>query len=111
MKDVEFWGDSLDVIRRFPDAARQQAGYQIDRLQHGLEPDDCKPMKTVGQGVEEIRIREKGNAYRIIYIARFEDAVHVLHAFEKKSQKTPQRDLDVATRRLKRLLAEQRYRP
>ncbi|MBA1148222.1 type II toxin-antitoxin system RelE/ParE family toxin [Ectothiorhodospiraceae bacterium WFHF3C12] len=108
MKDIQFWGDSVDVIRAFPDSARQQVGYQLDRVQRGLQPDDFKPMRSVGQGVEEIRIREEGNAYRVIYIARLEDAVHVLHAFEKKARETAQRDLDLAKRRLKQLLATRR---
>ena len=108
MKDIEFWGDSLDVIRNLPEGARTAAGYQLDRLQRGMQPDDFKPMKSIGAGVEEIRIKESGNAYRVVYIARFEDAVHVLHAFQKKSQKTSKRDLEVATQRFKQLMTDRR---
>lgn len=111
MKDVEFWGDSLDVIRGFPDGARRTMGYQIDRLQRGLQPDDFKPLRTVGPGVAEIRIRDDGNAYRVVYVARFADAIHVLHAFEKKAQRTPKRELDLARRRLEALLASRRGQP
>lgn len=108
MKDIEFWGDSLDVIRNLPEGPRTAAGYQLDRLQRGMQPDDFKPMKSIGAGAEEIRIKESGNACRIVYVARFEDAVHVLHAFQKKSQKTSKRDLEVATQRFKQLVTERR---
>ena len=96
MKPVSFLGDSLDVVRSFPDAARRAAGYQIERVQRGLEPDDWKPMKTVGPGVREIRVRESGGAFRVIYIATMMDAIYVLHAFHKRSQATSKRDLDLA---------------
>jgi phage-related protein len=97
-------GDSLDAIRAFPNGARQQAGYQIDRVQRGLDPDDWKPMKTVGSGVREIRIRDAAGAFRVIYIATLADAVYVLHAFGKKSQATSKRDLDLAVARFKHLM-------
>ena len=105
MKGIEFWGDSLDVIRGLPEPARTAIGYQLDRVQRGLQPDDFKPMGSVGPGVEEIRVRMSGNAYRVIYVARLEDAVHVLHAFTKKSQKTNKRDLSLADRRFKQMQA------
>lgn len=73
-----------------------------------MQPDDFKPMKTIGPGVEELRVRDTGNAYRVIYVARFEDAVHVLHAFQKKAQKTSKRELEVAIQRFKQLEAERR---
>lgn len=87
----------------FPAGVRQQAGRQLRLVQEGDEPIDCKPMKTVGPGVNEIRLRDHSGAYRVIYIATFKDAVYVLHCFEKKSQKTSQRDLEVAGRRLRAL--------
>jgi phage-related protein len=105
MKAIEFWGDSLDVVRGFPESVRSTVGYQLDRLQRGMQPDDFRPMKTIGPGVEELRVRVEGNAYRVIYIARMADAVHVLHAFQKKSQKTSRADLDVAARRLQQVRA------
>ena len=80
MKSVTFLGDSLKVLRGFPDDARRDAGFQIDRLQRGLQPDDFKPMPSVGKGVEELRIWSDTGTYRVIYIARLADAVYVLHA-------------------------------
>lgn len=108
MKDIEFWGDSLDVIRGLAEGAKTAIGYQLDRLQRGRQPDDFKPMKSIGPGVEELRVKDEGNAYRVIYIARFDDAIHVLHAFQKKTQKTARRDLDTAARRFKQLQAQRR---
>ena len=96
MKEIEFCGRSLKVIRSFPVAARREAGYQLDRLQRGYEPIDWKPMASIGKSVKEIRIREHGE-YRVIYIAKFEDVVYVLHAFQKKTQKTKKHDIEVAT--------------
>ena len=107
MKIIRFVGASLSDLRDFPKAARQRAGYQLHRAQNGLEPDDWKPMRTVGPGVREIRITA-GGAFRVIYLAAIGDAVYVLHAFEKKSRKTAKADMAVARRRYKDLMAEKR---
>jgi phage-related protein len=103
VKPLVFLGDSLARIRAFPESARRDAGYQLERVQRGLEPDDWKPMKTVGEGAREIRVRDPSGAYRIIYIATFRDAVYVLHAFIKKAQRTPRLELELAASRLKEL--------
>jgi len=102
-KGIDFRGDSLDVIRGFPEAARQDAGFQLEKVQHGEDPDDWKPMKTIGAGVREIRIAEDGNQYRVIYCAKLNDVVYVLHAFVKKSQRTPQKEIELAQQRFKEI--------
>ena len=99
VKPIEFLGDSLRSLREFPDDAKRDAGYQLDRVQHGLQPEDFKPMPTIGKGVEEIRVRDDSGAYRVIYTARLADAVFVLHAFQKKTQATSKRDIDLAKQR------------
>jgi phage-related protein len=81
---ARFVGDSLEAIRDFPFLARKRAGYQIQRLQDGEKPEDWKPMRVVGPGGGEIRVRDDSGAYRVIYVAKFEEAVYVLHAFRKK---------------------------
>lgn len=96
-----FLGDSLASLRDFPDGARSEAGFQLSEVQSGNDPFDWKPMKTVGVGVREIRIREAGGAYRVIYLATLADRVLVLHAFAKKTQATAQRDIDLAAKRLR----------
>lgn len=101
LKPVAFLGDSLSRLKDFPDDARVEAGFQLSEVQHGRDPADWKPIKTVGVGVREIRVREASGAYRVIYLANLPDRVLVLHAFEKKTQKTPQRDIDLAARRLR----------
>ena len=98
-KPIEFLGDSLRSLREFPDDAKRDAGYQLDRVQHGLQPDDFKPMPAIGKGVEEIRVRDDTGAYRVIYTARLADAVYVLHAFQKKTKTTSKRDIELAKQR------------
>lgn len=102
-KEVEFVDTSLQDIRDFPDEAMKQAGYEIDRVQNGLEPLDWKPMKTVGPGVMEIRVKCSDGAFRVFYVANRPEAVYVLHAFRKTTQKTEKRDIDLAKARFKSL--------
>lgn len=108
MKQVEFLGSSLDDLRAFPEEAKRELGYQIDRVQNGLEPDNFKPMTTVGTSVYEIRVEDQSGAFRVIYIAKFEQCVYVLHCFQKKTQKTAQKDLNLAKNRLSELRKELR---
>ncbi|MDR6815441.1 phage-related protein [Neorhizobium sp. 2083] len=93
----------MDRLRDFPEPARKEAGVQLHKIQLGLEPSDWKTMTTIGAGVREIRIRDETGAFRIIYVTRIEDAVYVLHAFQKKTQQTAKRDLDIATARLRQI--------
>jgi phage-related protein len=101
-----FLGDTKRIIREFPDGARREAGFQIRRVELGLEPNDCKPFSSIGPGVREIRIRERGGAFRVIYQATLPDAVLVLSAFQKKAQNTPQYEIEKARDRLKAYLKE-----
>ena len=103
MKPCYFLGDSLERLREFPKDMQQDAGYQLELVQGGKQPEDFKPMPTIGRGVEEIRVRDDSGAYRVIYTARLADAVYVLHAFQKKTQATSQRDLDLARKRFQQL--------
>ena len=104
MKSVTFLGDSLKRVREFPEDARQDTGYQLDRVQRGMQPDDFKPMPSIGKGVEEIRVRDETGAYRVVYTARLAEAVYVLHAFQKKTQATSKRDIDLAVERFRELM-------
>lgn len=103
MKQVVFLGSSLEELRGFPQDARHDAGYQIEKLQRGEQPDDFKTMPSIGKGVEEIRIREESGAYRVIYIARRAEAVYILHAFQKKSRATSKHDIDLAAQRFRKI--------
>lgn len=94
-------GSSYNDLRTFPLNARRDAGYQLDKVQRGLEPSDWKPMTTIGRGVQEIRIREDNGAFRVIYVASLGECIYVLHAFQKQSQKTNTKDLNLAKARFK----------
>ncbi len=107
MKPISFLGDSLKRLREFPEDARHDAGYQLELVQRGRQPEDFKPMPSIGQGVEEIRIRDDTGAYRVIYTARLAVAVFVLHAFQKKTQATSKRDIDMAKERYSDLMRDQ----
>ena len=106
MKTVEFLGSSLDDLRSFPVPVMREVGYQIDRLQNGLQPNNFKPMSSVGSAVAEIRIWDEAGTFRVIYVAKFVNAVYVLHCFQKKSQKTTKKDIDLAAKRYKDLIKE-----
>ncbi len=102
MKALKFVGLSLDDLRKFPEEARRAAGFELRAIQDGFEPRDWKPIQVVGAGAKEIRIHVLGE-WRVIYVAKIRDAVYVLHAFQKKTQKTSQRDIDLARKRYKQI--------
>jgi phage-related protein len=101
MKKVIWMGNSKEDLRTFPRQARREMGYQLENVQEGIDPDDWKPMSTVGSGVREIRVRESSGAFRCIYLAMRPEGIYVLHCFQKKTQKTSRQDLDLAARRFK----------
>lgn len=89
----------------------REAGYQMDKVQNGKEPTDSKPMETVGAGVKEIRIQDEAGAFRVIYLAKLANAVHVLHCFQKKTPQTSEKDIKLARKRFKDLMKEQKEQP
>jgi phage-related protein len=105
-KPIEFRGSALEELSRFPAAARRKAGFQLFQVQEGDDPDDWKPMTSIGPGVREIRVRERDGSFRVIYVATFPRAVFVLHRFQKKTQKTSAGNIEVAKQRYKELLRE-----
>jgi phage-related protein len=107
VKPLIWLGSSLEDIRRFSSKARQAVGYQLYKVQNGLEPSDWKPMTSIWMGVKEIRVHTE-KEHRIIYITSFEEAVYVLHAFIKKTAQTPKGDLDLAARRFRELQKSRR---
>jgi len=99
MKRIRFVGSAKDDLSAFPKTARTRAGQELFMVQIGRDPDDWKPLPVVGSGAREIRVRDEAGAFRVIYVARFEDAVYVLHAFQKKTQKISRTDLELAKER------------
>jgi phage-related protein len=102
MQTIIFMGDSRERIQAFPEAARRAVGRQLLRVQHGLDPQDYMPMTSVGAGVREIRIHVDG-AFRVFFVTNIGNAIYVLHAFAKKSQKTSRSDLDLGKKRYKEI--------
>ena len=107
-KPVAWVGTSRRALRAFPRAARRRAGELLLRVQLGLPLLDVKPMPSIGAGVMEIRVHA-GGEYRVIYVAKYIGAIYVLHAFEKRSQRTRQGDIELA-RSLFRLVERSRLR-
>jgi phage-related protein len=99
LKPVMFWGTAKDDLSTFPDDAKFTAGFQIYRVQQGLAPMSWKPMNDIGPGTYEIRVSDESGAFRVVYVTKFSDAIHVLHAFQKETQKTSKSDIDLAKRR------------
>ena len=104
MKPVEFLGNALEALKAFPRIVRREAGFQIDKVQRGFDPDDWKPMVSIGTGVREIRVRDESGAFRVIYLATMQDAVYVLHCFKKKTRQTSRRDIQLAQVRYRELM-------
>lgn len=102
-KPINWIGTSLEDISSFPVSARRKAGFQLRLVQVGEEPTDFKSISGVGAGVKEIRIRTQ-DAYRVFYVAKFGEAVYVLHAFQKKTQKTSKIDIEIGQRRYQQML-------
>jgi phage-related protein len=100
MKPLSFVGSSLDDLRAFPAAVRHAIGVELMRVQFGGLPTNFKPLKDVGAGAYEIRVHLDG-AWRVIYVAKFEKAIYVLHAFQKKTQRTVRSDIELAAKRYK----------
>jgi len=108
-KPLLWVGSSRSDLKAFPATARRAAGFQLRRVQRGFEPDDWKPLPSVGIGAKEIRIHT-GQEHRVIYVAKFEAGIYVLHAFEKKTRKTSGRDLDLARQRLRAVIRQRGHR-
>ena len=102
MKPLRFVGSSLDDMKDFPVEARLAAGFELHAVQRGLMPSEFKPMLNVGPGAYEIRLHVQGE-WRVIYVAKFEDGIYVLHAFRKKTQKTRVEDIELAARRYRQI--------
>ncbi|GAR44705.1 hypothetical protein NGUA14_00926 [Salmonella enterica] len=87
-KEIRWVGSSLEDLLAFPITVRKAVGYQLHKIQYGIEPDDWKPFSEIGAGVNEIRIRDNNGIYRVMYVAKFEEALYVLHSFQKQTQQT-----------------------
>jgi len=98
-KEIRWVGSSWTDLREFPKDARREAGFQLGKVQAGLEPADWKPFDDVGAGTKEIRIKDAGGIYRVMYVAKFDEAIYILHCFPKKTQATSKKDKAIAAAR------------
>lgn len=103
-KEIRWLGSSYDDLLNFPDGPRREAGFQLGRVQAGLDPDNWKPFDDVGQGVREIRIRDITGIFRVMYVAKFKEAIYVLHCFQKKMATTARPDKDIAEARYRAIV-------
>ena len=109
IKEIVWEGTSWEDVVSFPKMARRRAGYELDRVQNGKEPTDWKPMSSIAPGVKEVRIQLEGQ-YRVVYLAKFPEGVYVLHAFNKKTQKTSAKDIEVAKKRYGAVIKDRKKR-
>ena len=107
-KPIYWMGSSLKDLMTLPDAVKREAGYQLHRVQNGLDPENWKPFQTVGAGVKEIRISEEGGAFRVMYMLKFAEKIYVLHAFQKKTQKTSSKDIHIAKTRYRAIINKEK---
>ena len=110
-KEIRWVGSAYDDLLAFPAQSRQQAGFQLGMVQAGLDPNDWKPFDDIGPGTREIRLREPGGAFRVIYVAKFEEAVYVLHCFQKKTQATNLADKRIAEARYRAITNARKGKP
>ena len=111
LKPVLWVGSSKADLKRFPDPVQDRMGFAIYQAQTGLRHRDAKPLRGFGSGVLEVVARHDGDTFRAVYTVRFEAAVYVLHAFQKKARRgvaTPKTELDLVRRRLR--AAERHHR-
>jgi phage-related protein len=109
-KTIVWSGSSREDVRRFPREARRKVGLELRAVQRGQEPTDFKPMPSIGAGVYEIRIHVQ-DAYRVFYVAKFEEAIYVLHAFQKKTQKTAKHDIEIGRERYRAVQRRRQAQP
>ncbi len=110
---IAWEGDSKEVLSSFPDGAKYNLGFELRLLQQGRQPTDYRPMSSIGPGVFELREQDERAWYRVIYLSRVRDVIHVLHCFEKRSRETPMKEINTARQRLKmvraRMIQEKRH--
>lgn len=109
-KEIRWLGSSYEDILDFPLDPRREAGFQLGKVQAGLDPDDWKPFDDVGPGTREIRIRDAFGIFRVMYVAKFEEAIYVLHCFQKKTEATTKKDKDIAQARYRAIVQERKSR-
>ena len=104
-KEIRWVGSSYEDLAAFPTEPRRQAGFELGKVQAGLEPGDWKPFDEVGAGTKEIRVKDANGIYRVMYVAKFDEAIYVLHCFQKKTQATGKPDKAIAQARYRAVVS------
>ncbi len=110
-KEIRWVGSSYSDLRDYLESPRRDAGYQLGKIQSGLTPDDWKPFDAVGAGTREIRVKDEDGIYRVMYVAKFDEAIYVLHCFQKKTQTTSKQDKAIAAARYKAVIKSRSAQP
>ena len=109
-KQIRWVGSAYDDLLAFPKDARKEAGFQLGKVQAGLEPTDWKPFDDVGAGTKEIRIRDASGTFRVMYLAKFDESIYVLHCFQKKTHATSKQDTAIAATRYRAVVNARKKR-
>ena len=107
-KEVDWRGSSREDLLSFPSEVRRTAGFEIGKIQNGLNPTDWKPIPSWGAGIIEIKLSVVKDQYRVVYVAKFEERIYVLHCFQKKAQATSMPDVDIIKMRYRDVVNERR---
>ena len=107
-KEIRWMGSSYHDLHAFPEEPRRRAGFQLGKIQAGLDPDDWKPFDSIGAGTREIRLKEADGIYRVMYVTKFVEALYVLHCFQKKTQKLPPQDRKIAEMRCRAIINDRK---
>jgi phage-related protein len=110
-KEIRWVGSSYVDLLAFPVEPRRAAGFELGKAQAGLPPTDWKPFNDIGAGTREVRLRDSSGIYRVMYVAKFEEAIYVLHCFQKKTQATSQQDKAIAEARYRAVIDTRKHRP
>ena len=110
-KEIRWIGSSYDDLLEFSAEIKKKAGFQLGRVQAGLDPDDWKPFDDAGAGLKEIRIKDSQGIFRVMYVAKFEEAVYVLHCFQKKTEATSKSDKNIAEARYRAVVISRKVAP
>lgn len=108
MKEIIFHYKAREVVQSFPREIRRSLGKALRELQTGekLGMPLSRPMSAVGIGVSELRIKDSSGAFRVFYLTKSIRGILVFHAFRKKSQKTPLREIELGRKHLREMLHE-----
>lgn len=100
---IAWWGRSKEILSDFPPDVKSNLGFSLRLLQSGEQPTDYRSLPSIGKGVFELRDQDESGWYRVIYVSRINNVIHVIHAFEKDTLAIPKKEIATAQQNLKHL--------